>query len=49
MNLCKICIVKPYSILFIDVTLTSDKPLISRKNLSEIIQKLIITIDEKMR
>ena len=49
MNLHKQFIAKPYSILVIDTTLASDSPLHLRKNLLEIIQKLIMTTDDKIR
>ena len=49
MNLYKKCTAKPYSFLVIDATLASDNPLRFRKNLSERIQKLIMTIDDKIR
>ena len=49
MNLSKQFIAKPYSILVIDTTLASDSPLHLRKNLLEIIQKLIMTTDDKIR
>ena len=39
---------KPYSSWVIDTTLALDNPLRFRKNLSERIWKLIITIDDKM-
>ena len=47
-NLYKKCTAKPYSFLVIDTTLASDNPLRFRKNLSEIIQKIIMTIDDKI-
>ena len=40
---------KPYSFLVIYITLTSDNPLRFRKNLLERIQKLIMTVDDKIR
>ena len=46
MNLYKKYPAKPYSFLFIDVTLLSDNLLSFRKNLLERIQKLVITIDK---
>ena len=49
MNLYKKCPAKRYSILVIDTTLTSVNPLRFRKNLLERIQKLIMTINAKMR
>ena len=49
MNLCKKCTAKPYSLLVIDATLTSGNPLYFRKNLVQRIQKLIMTIDDKIR
>ena len=49
MNLYKTCTVKPYSFLVIHATLASDNPLRFRKNLVERIQKLIMTIDVKIR
>ena len=45
----KKCTVKPYSFLVNDTTLASDNPLCFRRNFSERIQKLIITIDSKIR
>ena len=45
MNLYIKCTAKPYSFLVYDATLTSDNPSRIRKNLSEIISKLIMTID----
>ena len=45
----KKCTVKPYSFLLIDNSLASDNPLRFRRNLSERIQKLIMTIDDKIR
>ena len=47
-NLCKKCTGKPYSFLVIDTTFASDNSLCFRKNLLERIQKLIITIDDKI-
>ena len=47
-NLCKKCTGKPYSFLVIDTTFASDNSLCFRKNLLESIQKLIITIDDKI-
>ena len=49
MNLYKKCIAKPYSFLVIDTTLASDNSSRFRKNLLERIQKLIKTIDDKVR
>ena len=49
MNLYKKCTAKPYSFLVIDTTLALDNPLRFRKNLLEIIQKIIMTIDDKIR
>ena len=49
MNLYKKYTAKPYSFLVIDTTLPSDNPLCFRKNLLKIIQKLIMTIDNKIR
>ena len=40
---------KRYSFLVIDTTLPSDYSLLFRKNLLETIQKLIMTIDDKIR
>ena len=40
---------KPYSFLVIDTTLASDNPLRFQENLLEIIWKLIIKIDDKIR
>ena len=49
MNLYKKCTTKPYSFLMIDTTLASDNSLRFRKNLLEIMQKLIMTINDKIR
>ena len=49
MNLYKKFIAKPHSSLVIDTTLASDNLLHFRKNLLERIQKLIMTIDDKIR
>ena len=49
MNFCKRVTAKPYSFLVIDPTLASDNPLHIRKYLSEIMQKLIMTTDDKIR
>ena len=40
---------KPYSFLVIDATLTSGNPLRFRKNLSETIWKLVMTINDQIR
>ena len=40
---------KPFCFLVIDATLASDNPLHFRYNLLQIIQKLIMTIDSKIR
>ena len=45
----KKCTEKSYSFLVIDATLLSDNPSHFRKNLLERIQKLIMTIDDKIR
>ena len=45
MNLYKKYTPKPYCFLVIDATLASDNPLSFGKNLSESIQKLVMTID----
>ena len=49
MNLYRKCTAKPYSSLVIDATLSSDNLLRFRKNLLERIQKLIMTLDDKIR
>ena len=49
MNLYTKCSEKPYSFLIINTTLASDNSVRFRKNLSERIQKLIMTIDDKIR
>ena len=49
MNLYKKRTAKPYSLLVIDATFTSDNALRFRQNLLERIQKLIMTIDDKIR
>ena len=49
MNLYKKCTAKSYSFLIIDTTLASDNSSHSRKNLLEIIQKLIMAIDDKIK
>ena len=49
MNLYKKNTAKPCSYSFIDATLASDNPSGFRKNLSKRIQKLIMTIDDKIR
>ena len=43
------CVLKPHSFLVIDDTLASDDPLRFRDNPLEIIQKLIMTTDDKIR
>ena len=43
------CPTKPYSSLVIHATFASGKPLRFRKNLLNGIQKLILTIDDKVR
>ena len=48
MNLYKKCIAKPCSFLVINTTLPSDNSLHFRKNLLQTIQKLIMTIDDKI-
>ena len=48
MNIYKKCTEKSYSLLVIDATLASDNPLRFRTNLVEIIQKSIISIDNKI-
>ena len=48
MNLYKKCTARPYSFLVIDATLASDNPSRFRKNLLERIQKLVLTIDNKI-
>ena len=49
MNLYKKCSANPYCFLVIDATLASGNPLRFRKNFLERIQKLIMTIDDKIR
>ena len=49
MNLYKICTSKRYYFLVIDATLASDNTLRFIKNLLERIEKLIMTIDDKIR
>ena len=49
MNLYKRCAAKPYSFLVINIALSSENPLRFRKNLAERIEKLIMTIDDKIR
>ena len=49
MNLYKKYTAKPYSFLVIDATLASDNPLRFRKNLLERTEKLVMTIDDKIR
>ena len=49
MNLYKKCTTEPYFLLAIDSTLASDNSLRFRKNLLERIQKLIMTIDDKIK
>ena len=49
MNIYKKFKVKPYSLLVIDCSFVSDNPLRFKKNLLEIIQKLTMTIDDKIR
>ena len=49
MNFCKNVTAKQYSFLVIDPTLASDNPSHLRKDLSERIQKLTMTIDDKIR
>ena len=48
MNIYKKCTEKPYSFIDIDATLLSDNPSRFRKNLLERIQKLVMTIDDKI-
>ena len=47
MNLYKKCNSKPYSFLIIDTTIVSDNSSRFNKNLSERIEKLIMTIDDE--
>ena len=49
MNLYKIYTIKSYNFFVIDATLASDNPLRFKKNLSERIQKLIRTTNDKFR
>ena len=49
MNLYKKCTAKPYYFLVIYYTLASDNCLRFKKNLLERIQKLIMTINDKIR
>ena len=49
MNPHKKCTAKPCAFLVIDTALASNNPLHFRKNLVEIIWKLIMTIDENIR
>ena len=49
MNLYKKCTAKPYYFLAIYYTLASDNCLRFKKNLLERIQKLIMTINDKIR
>ena len=49
MNFYKKCTTKPCSLLVIGATLASDIPLRFRKNLLERMQKLILTIDDKIK
>ena len=49
MNLYKECTTNPYSFLVIDTTLASDNSSRFRKNLLERIQKLMMTIDDKIK
>ena len=49
MNLYKKCTAKLYSFLVIDTTLALDNPFRFRKNLLERIEKLIMTIDDKIK
>ena len=48
MNLYKKCTAKPYFYLVIDATLASDNRSRFRENLLERIQKIIMTIDDKI-
>ena len=48
-NLYKKCNAKPYSFLVIDTAVASDNPSRFRKSLLQRIQKLIMTLDEKIR
>ena len=49
MNLYRKCTAKPYSFLVIETTFPSDNPLSFRENRFERMQKLIMTIDNKIR
>ena len=49
MNQYKKCTARPYSLLGVDSTFASDDPLRYKNNLLEKLQKLIITIDDKIR
>ena len=49
MIFCKNCTANPHSFLVIDTTLASDNCLHFRKYLSQIIYKLIMTIDDKFK
>ena len=49
MNQYKKCTARPYSFLGVDSTFASDDPLRYKNNLLEKLQKLIITIDDKIR
>ena len=49
MNLYKKCTAKLNSFLVFDATLALDNPSRSRKNILQIISKLIMTIDDKIR
>ena len=49
LSISKKCTTEPYSILVIDATVASDSLLRFRKNLLEKIQKIIMTIDGKIR
>ena len=49
MNLCKKCAAKPYSFLVIDTTLATNNPSRFRKNVLKRMQKLIMTIDDKIK
>ena len=49
MNLCKKCAAKTYSFLVIDTTLATNNPSRFRKNVLKRMQKLIMTIDDKIK
>ena len=49
MNLYKRCTARPYFFLFLDTSLTSDNHLRLRNNPLERIEKLIMTINDKIR